>query len=74
MRAEIDEVLGSRGEIEFNDLPNLKYCEMVIKETLRLYPATGALSRTVDTEDFKIGNCPIPKGTLLIVSWPKQDY
>uniref|UniRef100_A0A914CXD4 Cytochrome P450 n=1 Tax=Acrobeloides nanus TaxID=290746 RepID=A0A914CXD4_9BILA len=38
VRTEINEVMGDREEVEFEDIPNLKYLYQVIQETLRMYP------------------------------------
>jgi cytochrome P450 len=38
VRDEIYEVMGDREEVEFEDIPNLKYLYQVIQETLRMYP------------------------------------
>lgn len=52
---EIYEVFGnSDRDIEKEDLPNLKYLEMVIKETLRMFPAILFFQR-LSAVDLKIG-------------------
>ncbi|CAG9771867.1 unnamed protein product [Ceutorhynchus assimilis] len=67
---EIREVVDDGTQITYRDLQELKYLELVIKETLRLYPSVPMYSRrtTQDVvyEDGKI----IPKGiTLLILAY-----
>ncbi|BDA70521.1 cytochrome P450 [Calothrix sp. PCC 7716] len=49
------------------DLPSLVYTTMIIKESMRLYPAVTDLSREA-TQDCEIGGYFIPKGCTLIMS------
>jgi cytochrome P450 len=60
LAAELDSVLGPR-EPEVQDLPNLRYTDAVVKESLRLYPPAWAFGRQA-TEDCEIGNYPVAKG------------
>ncbi|NP_001079780.1 cytochrome P450 family 46 subfamily A member 1, gene 2 L homeolog [Xenopus laevis] len=49
-QAEIDEVIGSKRDIEYEDLSKLKYLSQVLKETLRLYPTAPGTSRALEKE------------------------
>ncbi|HKV08969.1 MAG TPA: cytochrome P450, partial [Thermoanaerobaculia bacterium] len=64
--AELDEVLGGRTPT-FTDLPSLQYLSMVIKESMRLYPAFWMFTRT-PIEDDVIGGHAIPAGSVLMFS------
>ena len=66
LREELDEVLGSRLEINYEDLPKLKYTSCVIKETLRLWSPVPSFSRVSNCE-FKINGYQIPVGAWLQV-------
>ena len=63
---EVDTVLQGR-RATLADLANLPYTEMIIKETLRLYPAAWAFTRSV-VEDVPIGEYTLPKGAAVMVS------
>ncbi len=65
---EIDKVLEGRHPT-FEDLPNLPYTEMVMKESLRLYPPAYAVVREA-VEDCEIGGYRIPAGsTVAMFQW-----
>lgn len=49
------------------DLPRLRYANMVIKESMRLYPAVPSFSREA-VKDCEIGDCLIPAGCSIIIS------
>ena len=66
LHQEVDAVLGDRAP-EFDDLSRLPYTEMVIAETLRLYPSAWAIGRKA-IEEFELGGFHIPKGGILILS------
>lgn len=59
LMAELDSVLGGR-PATFADLANLRYTEMVIKETMRLYPPAWSTTRE-SIEDVEIGGYTVKK-------------
>jgi cytochrome P450 len=66
MERSIDEVLGDRLPTAA-DYPRLQFVEMVIAESMRLYPPAWAMSRLA-MEDVEIGGWLVPKGTVAFVS------
>jgi cytochrome P450 len=68
LQQELDTVLCGRVPTSA-DLPRLPYTEMVVKESLRLYPPAWGFDRKV-TRDCEIGGRPVTKGTIvLIIQW-----
>jgi len=66
LRDEVDTVLGQRAP-RLEDLPRLPYVDMVIKETLRIYPPAWILGRQA-MQDVELGGYPVRKGTMVFVS------
>ena len=66
LHQEIDEVLGDRSP-SFDDLPQLRYAEMVIAEAMRLYPPAWAIGR-MSKEAFELGGIEIPAKAICITS------
>ncbi|KAL0821454.1 hypothetical protein ABMA28_004925 [Loxostege sticticalis] len=52
----------SKRPVQKEDLTQMKYCEAVIQETLRLYPPVPAVMRYAD-KDLKLNSCIVPKDT-----------
>jgi cytochrome P450 len=66
LHEELDEVLGARTPV-FADVANLRYTEMVLTESMRLYPPAWAIGR-LSTVDCEIGGYFVPKRSLVVMS------
>lgn len=66
MGEEIDRVLQGRLPA-YDDLPQLRYTEMVLAETLRLYPPAWAMGRMA-LHEFDVGKYHLPAGTTVLAS------
>jgi cytochrome P450 len=66
VQEEVDSVLGERMPA-LQDVSNLSYTTMAIKEAMRLYPAAYALPRLTEVED-ELNGYAIPKGSVAVVS------
>ncbi|XP_062374859.1 cholesterol 24-hydroxylase-like [Sardina pilchardus] len=64
---EVDEVIGMKQEISYEDLGNLTYLTQVLKETLRLYPTAPMTTRRLP-HDMVIDGMKIPGGCVAIFS------
>uniref|UniRef100_A0A8C7FMY8 Cholesterol 24-hydroxylase n=1 Tax=Oncorhynchus kisutch TaxID=8019 RepID=A0A8C7FMY8_ONCKI len=60
-KQEVDDVIGVKQEISFDDLGKMTYLSQVLKETLRLYPTAPGTSRFIPN-DITINGIPIPAG------------
>lgn len=67
LQAEVDTVLGDR-PATFQDLPQLRYTGMIVKESLRLYPPAWVLNAREALEDIRIDGYTIPKGGSIFVA------
>lgn len=67
LHAEIDEVLEGRERPEVEDVPRLRYTEMVLAEAMRLYPPAWAIGRLA-AKETEIGGYRIGTGSLVLVS------
>lgn len=59
--AELDEVLGDRPPTP-EDLPKLRYTEMVFNEALRIWPPAWTLNKRTPVEDVEVGGYRLCKG------------
>jgi len=66
MHAELDTILGGRVPT-IADIPQLRYTESVVAESMRLFPPAWTVGR-LSIEDHQLGGYPIPKGSLVLAS------
>src|SRR5262249_47703268 len=66
LHRELDQVLGSRTPT-FTDVPTLRYTEMVLAESMRLYPPVWAIGRLAAV-DCEIAGYFVPKKSLVVFS------
>jgi cytochrome P450 len=68
---ELRAVLGDRAPTP-DDLPRLRYTEMVLKETMRLYPAVWGIGRKA-VQNCELGGYRVPAGSnIFILQWCTQ--
>uniref|UniRef100_A0A3P9MK91 Cholesterol 24-hydroxylase n=1 Tax=Oryzias latipes TaxID=8090 RepID=A0A3P9MK91_ORYLA len=65
LQKEVEEVIGMKQEISYDDLGKLVYLSQVLKETLRLYSTAPGTSREL-TEDITVDGIHIPAGTSVM--------
>lgn len=63
-REEVRNILRGRDHLEYDDLANLKYTQMCIKESMRIYPPVFRVFRKLH-EDTVLDGHSLPKGTLV---------
>ncbi|XVE94114.1 hypothetical protein REPUB_Repub01dG0253400 [Reevesia pubescens] len=70
---ELDNHVGKHRQVEESDINNLVYLQAIIKETMRLYPATPLSVPREAMEDCTIAGFHVPAGTRLLVNlWKLQ--
>lgn len=62
--AEVQEVLGDRPPT-VDDVPRLRWCDAVLRESMRLYPPAYLIGREL-LEDREIGGYSVPKGAQVL--------
>ncbi|XP_077763952.1 cytochrome P450 3A12-like isoform X4 [Canis aureus] len=66
LQKEIDATFPNKAAPTYDTLVQMEYLDMVLNESLRLYPITGRLVR-VCKKDVEISGVFIPKGTVVMV-------
>uniref|UniRef100_A0A672ZND9 Cholesterol 24-hydroxylase-like n=1 Tax=Sphaeramia orbicularis TaxID=375764 RepID=A0A672ZND9_9TELE len=67
VKKEVDDVIGMKMDIRYEDLGQLTYLSQVLKETLRLYSTVPGTSRDI-LEDMVIDGIRIPGGFTCMLS------
>ncbi|KAJ0968500.1 hypothetical protein J5N97_025417 [Dioscorea zingiberensis] len=67
-KEELDSVVGKDEIVDESHLPKLHYLEALVKETLRLHPATPLLLARYPTATCNIAGYTIPKGTKVFIN------
>ncbi|EPQ14949.1 Cholesterol 24-hydroxylase [Myotis brandtii] len=67
LQAEVDEVIGSKRHLDYEDLGRLQYLSQVLKESLRLYPPAWGTFRLLEEETL-IDGVRVPGNTPLLFS------
>ncbi|CAH2328669.1 cytochrome P450 3A9-like [Pelobates cultripes] len=66
LQKEIDSYLPDKATPTYDTLMQMEYLDMVIEETLRMYPPGGRIER-VAKHNFDINGVTIPKGTVTMI-------
>ncbi|XP_054617410.1 cholesterol 24-hydroxylase-like isoform X2 [Dunckerocampus dactyliophorus] len=66
-KKEVDDVIGMKRDISYDDLGKLVYLSQVLKETLRLYPTAPATVRHLPN-DIVIDGIHVPAGAIALFS------
>ncbi|XP_053133096.1 cytochrome P450 3A29-like isoform X2 [Hemicordylus capensis] len=66
LQEEIDEVLPNQATPTYDAVLQMEYLDMVVNETLRLYPPGGRLERACK-KTVEINGVTIPKGTVAVI-------
>jgi cytochrome P450 len=74
MRTEMNNVLGERTDITYDDYNELKYTQAVWKEILRLYPPAPLTVRNL-TSDLVLDDVTLKQGTMVYIPiwWLHRD-
>ncbi|MBV9209466.1 MAG: cytochrome P450 [Acidobacteria bacterium] len=67
LHAELDEVLANGRAPLVEDVPKLRYTEMVLAEAMRLYPPAWAIGR-LSLKEQELGGYTIPARSLVLLS------
>ncbi|XP_029474140.1 cytochrome P450 4B1-like isoform X2 [Rhinatrema bivittatum] len=67
-REEIQEILGDRDTVQWDDLGRMNYTTMCIKECLRLYPPVPGVSRQLTKPITFFDGRSLPAGSAIVLS------
>lgn len=63
--AEINELFGENGEVNFSGIKDMKYCQAVMSESLRLYPSVPKDAKWAYADDVLPDGTPVKKGMFV---------
>ncbi|XP_036028240.1 cytochrome P450 3A13-like [Onychomys torridus] len=66
LQHEIDAVLPNKAPATYESLVEMEYLDMVVNETMRLYPVANRVNR-LSKKDAEINGVLIPKGTVVVI-------
>lgn len=69
LQEELDAIVTKNRMVKESDLPNLPYLDMVVKETLRLYPTVPLLLPRECLEDVVVDGFTIRKNTRILINY-----
>uniref|UniRef100_H0VMP1 unspecific monooxygenase n=1 Tax=Cavia porcellus TaxID=10141 RepID=H0VMP1_CAVPO len=82
LQQEIDKTLPNKAFPTYDVMMEMEYLDMVVNETLRLYPVANRIER-MSKKGFEINGMSFPKGTLVMIPsfalhrdskyWPEPD-
>ncbi|KAK3211760.1 hypothetical protein Dsin_016466 [Dipteronia sinensis] len=68
VQIELEDVVGKDRTVDESDLNNLKYLDMVVKETFRLHPVVPLLLPHESTENCTVDGFHIPKNSRILIN------
>ncbi|XP_040830886.1 cytochrome P450 3A6-like isoform X1 [Ochotona curzoniae] len=66
LQQEVDSAFSNKAFVTYDVIMQMEYLDMVVNETLRLYPIASRFER-VCKKDFEINGVFIPKGTVVVI-------
>ncbi|XP_040859075.1 cytochrome P450 3A6-like isoform X2 [Ochotona curzoniae] len=66
LQQEVDSAFSNKALVTYDVIMQMEYLDMVVNESLRLYPISSRFER-VCKKDFKINGVFIPKGTVVVI-------
>nr|XP_061792471.1 cytochrome P450 3A30-like isoform X2 [Nerophis lumbriciformis] len=70
LQDEVDTTFPNKAPVQYQELMDMEYLDMVINESLRLYPIVQRLER-VAKASIEVNGVVIPKGmTVVVPTWP----
>nr|AJD87463.1 cytochrome P450 CYP76AD7 [Mirabilis jalapa] len=67
-QAEIDQVIDMDGSVQESDIPKLPYIQAIVKEILRLHPATPFLVPRMAEQEVQLCDYYVPKNAQILVN------